>query len=338
MRPTITALAAASGLLAALTAAPGPSYAAGKPEVDVYNTTASESLVAPAATLTVRLPRKATSRVTVTWRTVDGTARSGRDYKRSSGKLVFEKGQRAKKIKVPIVDDEITEATEYFYVAIASRDARVTRKRASVSIIDDDIAPYTGDVAVTSRWEQEANGFYTLETWTLTFRPKLVMADLGTAWYDDGYGEWELSGSRVLEDHRPGADCRTMERETYSGEGDFFTEPHPDTDVSGRMGNLVVRSFFPQHAGNLGLTPELHVVVSGHTAGTSYSFDGESCVPSTYENEERFAVQEAFGKVRSDRRGKVLAFDHHDVEDNSSSEGLDTYRLDVVGELAALAD
>jgi hypothetical protein len=333
---TARAVTTATSVLAALTAVPGSAHAGARPEVDVYDTTVNETVLAPTASLTVRLAHKAKSPVTVTWRTVDGTARAGSDYVAKSGKVVFATGQRAKKIQIAVGDDNTPEATELFYVTFASRQARVTTKRATVSIIDDDVPAYTGQLAVTSRWEQEANGFYTLETWTLTFRPEMVPSFQGTAWYDMGFGEWELTGSRVLEDHRPGADCRVVEKEAWSGAGDFFTEPHPDTDVAGHTGNLVMQSFFPQHAGNLGLDPLLHVVVSAHTDGTEYTFDNGTCVASSYENEERFALEEAPGEVVSDGRGRVAVFDHHVFQDNSSSDGLDTYQMDVVGELAPI--
>jgi hypothetical protein len=322
--------------LAALSAVPGPAHAGARPEVDVYDLTVNETVLAPTAILKVRLAEKAKSPVTVTWRTVDGTAKAGSDYVAASGKVVFAPGQRAKKVKIAVGDDDRPETDEFFYVAFASKQARVTTKRATVSIIDDDVPAYTGDLAVTSRWEQEANGFYTLETWTLTFRPQFTPSFQGTAWYDDGFGTWELTGSRILEDHRPGADCRTLEKETYSGEGAFFTEPHPDTDVSGSVGNLVMQNFFPQHAGNLGFEPLLHVVVNGHSDGTQYVFDNGTCVPSSYENDERFALEEAPGKVVTDGRGRVAVFDHHVFEDNSSPRGLDTYQVDVEGELAPI--
>lgn len=332
MRPTVPALTAAGVLAVAGLAAP-PATAAPRPQVSVSDTTAGESPLAPNPTLQIRLERKAATPVTVRWRTADGTARAGSDYTARSGKVVFAPGERVKKVTVPVLHDVVPERTEYFYVTVTSRDAKVTRKRAAVSIIDDDLATYAGDLAITERWEQEANGFHTLETWTLTFRPFLVSANEGTAWYDDGYGEWQLTGSRVLEDRRPGADCRTVEEEVYSGRGTFFTEPHPDTDVSGTTGNLVLQAFFPQHDGNLGQKPNLHTVVSGHSDGTSYTFDGQDCVPTEYENEERFALEEAPGKVRSGR----VVFDHHVVQDNTTEEyGLDTYRLDVTGELAAI--
>ncbi len=349
MRRTVPTLAAVALTLclAATPAggqpAPAPSTPAepakpAKPEADVHDVTVNESWVAdPYATFTVRLARKPTRRTTVTWRTVDGTARAGRDYAAASGKVVLRPGQRTRTFAVEVLLDEETEATEYFSVALSSQQARLTRKRATASIIDDDLAPFLGEVQVQQRWEQDANGFHTLETWTLTLTPRLVAAGQGTAWYDNGFGEWQLTGSRILEDHRPGAECRTVEEETWSGEGVFFTEPHPDTDVAGITGNLVVEAFFPQHAGNLGQDPRLHVVVSGRTDGTSYSFDGESCVGTPYANEERFALDEAPAEVVRTRNGPVLVFDHYAADDRSTETELDLFEVAVVGELRAEA-
>lgn len=335
-----TARVAAAGLfLAALTAVPtggaasAAAQAAPRPEVDVYDTTVNESILSPTAVLTVRLARKAKKRVTVRWRTVDGTAIAESDYVADRGAVVFAPGERSKRVGIVVLDDGRPEQQEFFSVVFSSRQATVTRKRVAVSIIDDDVAPYGGEVVVSSRWEQEANGFYTLETWTLTMRPRLVPSNAGTAWYDDALGQWRLTGSRVLEDHRPHADCRVVEEETWSGQGDFFTEPHPDVDVTGPTGIVVLEAFFPQHAGNLGLDPKLHAVVSGHADGTQYSFEDGACVPYPYENEERFALDEAVGEVVKDGRGRVAVFDQHQTDDRSTEEELDLYQLDVVGEL-----
>ncbi len=329
---------AVAALTVALTAVPVPSQAAARAEVDVYDTAVNENGVSGRARLTVRLAEKATSPVKVTWRTVDGTAKAGKDYFAKSGKVVFARGQRVKTITVVTAEDDVPEATELFHVSFASKQARVTRKRATVTVIDDDVTTYTGRIAVTSRAESDVNGFYTLETWTLTFHPRLVPVFQGTAWYDDGHGFWELAGSRVLEDHRPGAGCRVLEKETWSGAGYFFSEPHPDSDVTTSVGNLVMQNFFPQHAGNLGTEPLLHVAVDGYADGTQYSFEDGSCVGTPYEQIRRFALEEAPGEVETDGRGQVPVFDHHVVEDNSSADGLDLYELEVEGDLAPMVE
>lgn len=340
MRPSRSArTVAALAALTAITSVPAPASAGARPEVAVYDTTVNESMVAERSPLVVRLAEKATSRVTVTWRTEDGTARAGNDYKAKSDKVVFEKGQLTKKIKMAVADDDRPEATEYFYVAFASKQARVTTRRATVSIIDDDAAQYTGDLTFSGRREVEANGFYTLETWTLTFRPELVPMYQGTQWYDDGYGYWSLTGSRVLEDHRPGAPCRTLEKEMWTGdEGEFFTELHPDSDVTTSTGNLVLQSFFPQYGDNLGFEPLIQVTVDALADGTQYSYVDGDCVASSYESVRRISTEgDVPGTVVASGRGRIVRFDHHVLEDNTTTDGLDKDEVWLLGDLAPKA-
>lgn len=339
MRPPLAARTTAITMVAAaLAAVPVPAQAGPRPEVDIYDTTVSESVLAPAASLTIRLSKKLKSRAIVTWRTADGTARAGSDYVAASGKVVFEKGQRARKIKIAISDDGNPEATEFFYVKVASRTARVTTKRATVAVIDDDVAAYTGELTASGRSETEGNGFYELETWSLNFQPELVPMFQGSQWYDNGFGTWRLTGSRIVEDRRPGAPCRTLEKEEWSGEGGFFTEPRADSEVTATTGNLVLGSFFPQYAGNLGFAPLLHVEVEVRADGTQYSSEDGHCVASSYDATRRISLDEQPGEVEAGGRGKTVAFDHHVLDDNSSSDGLDIYQLDVVGELIAKND
>lgn len=333
LSPVAPAVAAAA-VLATLTSLPEPAKAGIKPEVDVYDTTVNETVLAPVAMLTVRMPEKARTRVTVRFRTVDGTAKAGTDYVAKSGKVVLEPGQRAKTITIPVGDDDRVEPTEYFYVAFASRQARVTTKRATVSVIDDDVAPYTGDMVMAARTELEAEGFYTLETWELTFQPSLVPMYHGSQWYDDGFGDWQLTGTRILEDHRPGAPCRVLEKEEWSGQGVFFTEPHTDSDITGRTGNLVLENFFPQYGDNLGYEPLLHVTVQGHADGTQYSFEDGDCVPSSYQHDVRVgSEEEVSGTVVTSGGGRIVRFDHHVLEDNTTTDGLDTFETGLQGDL-----
>jgi hypothetical protein len=337
VRTTVTAVAVTLAL-AAPTVPLSTADAAAKPDVDAYDTTVSEFELAGPVRVGVRLSRKPTSPVKVTWRTADGSAKAGHDYVAGKGTLVFAKGQRTGSIGVTVLHDEVAESTELFDIKLASRTGRVTDKRVTVSIIDDDVATYTGELTISSRSEHDTGDFYTLETWTLTFQPRMLPVFQGTAWYDDGYGWWELTGSRIREDHRATADCRMMEKEAWTGAGSFFTEPHPDSDVGDHTGNLVLQNFFPQHAGNLGQDPLLHIAVDAEVDGTQYSLEDGSCVPSSYERIERVAMEEAPSEVETDGRGRVPVFDHHVLEDSSDESQLDTYQLDVVGDLAPMTE
>ena len=57
-------------------------------------------------------------RVSVRWRTSDGTASAGSDYEAMDSRVVFEPGERSKTIKVKTMEDDEAEAVEMFYVAL----------------------------------------------------------------------------------------------------------------------------------------------------------------------------------------------------------------------------
>ena len=53
-------------------------------------------------------------RVTLTWRTEDVTAVSGKDYEGGEGTLVFEHGETAKMIEIPVHNDLVSRRKLYF--------------------------------------------------------------------------------------------------------------------------------------------------------------------------------------------------------------------------------
>uniref|UniRef100_A0A3P9J6L0 Solute carrier family 8 member 4b n=1 Tax=Oryzias latipes TaxID=8090 RepID=A0A3P9J6L0_ORYLA len=98
--------------------------------------------------------------VKVDYRTEDGTANAGSDYEFAEGTLLFKPGETLKEITVGVIDDDIFEEDEYFYVHLsnprivghpevgaAPADASATPKAvlgdnhtATVTIYDDDHA------------------------------------------------------------------------------------------------------------------------------------------------------------------------------------------------------
>lgn len=331
MHVPVRALAATGLVLTALAAAPVPAaHSARQNEVYAYDTALSEASEIPIAQITVRLDRKPKAPVTVSWRTVDGTAKKGSDYRAGSGQVRFRPGQRVARFNVPIIDDLRPEGTEYFSVRLSSRAVRVKTPMVDVLVNDDDTGPYGGEIVATLRTELQANDFHTLETWTMTLVPHLRATQQGTAWYDDARGTWKLTGTRTVEDDRPEATCPTLSETVYSGEGGFFVEPRPDSDASGRNGNLVLQSFFPQHPGNLGLEPTLHVVVPATISETSY---GPDCEESHTNREELVTLPDLVGDVELTSHGAHVLFLEHVVRDDSTETEIDTYQLDVIGTL-----
>ncbi len=90
--------------------------------------------------------------VILVYQTLEGTAESGADYHSTRGALTFERGEIAKVIEVPVVDDGIDEPDETFTVLIGGAlNAELMRSVATATILDDDEAPVVevaGDVTV----------------------------------------------------------------------------------------------------------------------------------------------------------------------------------------------
>ncbi|KAL2079497.1 hypothetical protein ACEWY4_025241 [Coilia grayii] len=58
--------------------------------------------------------------VKVDFRTEDGTANAGSDYEFAEGTLLFKPGENLKEVTVGIIDDDIFEEDEYFYVRLSN--------------------------------------------------------------------------------------------------------------------------------------------------------------------------------------------------------------------------
>lgn len=54
--------------------------------------------------------------VCVDYKTEDGTACAGPDYEHVEGTLIFRPGEREKTISITIIDDEVFEEDEHFYI------------------------------------------------------------------------------------------------------------------------------------------------------------------------------------------------------------------------------
>lgn len=95
----------------------------------------------------VREGRDITCPVVIEYRTEDGTATAGTDYVGASGTLVFNPGDTQQSIKVQIIDDELFEEDEHFFVHLIDLKVQgqsthsiklMPPKIAKVLILDDD--------------------------------------------------------------------------------------------------------------------------------------------------------------------------------------------------------
>lgn len=91
----------------------------------------------------VRVVRRGdmSAEVTVDYETEDGSAEAGSDYVGKKGRLTFAPGVDEQRFKIEVIDDEVFEQDEHFYVRLtnASEPAVLaTPKVATVMILDDD--------------------------------------------------------------------------------------------------------------------------------------------------------------------------------------------------------
>ncbi|MGN6574350.1 MAG: Calx-beta domain-containing protein [Nocardioides sp.] len=100
----------------------------------------------------IALVRRVDHRVSVSYRTVPKSARSGVDFVAVSGRVVIPAGAKGRTVRVPVIDDALDESTEHFRVRIYDPvGASIVDPVGRVSIFDDDPTPTmsVGDVSIT---------------------------------------------------------------------------------------------------------------------------------------------------------------------------------------------
>ncbi len=109
------------------------------PLLYVDDTSGSEGGSTGVARFVVRLSPAATTSVTVNYATANGAATSPGDFTARSGSLSFPAGTTTRNVDIPVVDDNIAEATESFRLALASPSgAALGDSSATATIIDND--------------------------------------------------------------------------------------------------------------------------------------------------------------------------------------------------------
>uniref|UniRef100_A0AAR2KCA6 Calx-beta domain-containing protein n=1 Tax=Pygocentrus nattereri TaxID=42514 RepID=A0AAR2KCA6_PYGNA len=160
----------------------------------------------------------------VDYRTEDGTANAGSDYEYSEGTLVFKPGETRKEIKVGIIDDDIFEEDEHFFVRLlnlrvgdaegmfesdevgqAPKGRLVEPLVATVTILDDDhagiftfsdrimrVSESVGTMEVTVVRNSGARG-----TVILPYHTEPGSARGGGIDYEDTHGELEFTNDQT---------------------------------------------------------------------------------------------------------------------------------------------
>ena len=88
------------------------------------------------------------------WRAESGTALANRDYIAESGHLIFEPGQLQAHLDLQIIDDDIDEPLQNFFLLMSSDHIRIDPQPIELEIKDNDPAP---DLTMSETWVDEAS-------------------------------------------------------------------------------------------------------------------------------------------------------------------------------------
>ncbi|ROJ25382.1 Sodium/calcium exchanger 2 [Anabarilius grahami] len=177
--------------------------------------------------------------------TEDGTANAGSDYKYCEGTLVFKPGETRKDIKVGIIDDDIFEEDEHFFVRLlnlrvgdaegmfesddmdqAPKARLVEPLMSTVTILDDD---HAGIFTFTDRLVRVSESVGTMEvtvvrnsgargTVIIPYHTEPGTAQGGGVDYEDTHGELEFTNDQTTQTFQ----VRITDDEEYEKHENFF--------------------------------------------------------------------------------------------------------------------
>ncbi|KAM9319143.1 LOW QUALITY PROTEIN: sodium/calcium exchanger 2b [Pholidichthys leucotaenia] len=180
----------------------------------------------------------------VDYRTEDGSANAGSDYEYSEGTLVFKPGDTSKEIKIGIIDDDIFEEDEHFFVRLlnlrvgdaegmfesdevgAAPKARLVEPLvATVTILDDD---HAGIFTFSERMVRVSESVGTMEvtvvrnsgargTVILPYHTESGTAKAGED-FEDAQGELEFTNDQTSQTIQ----IRIIDDEEYEKHENFF--------------------------------------------------------------------------------------------------------------------
>jgi hypothetical protein len=132
----------------------------------------------------VVLSRKSTRKITVSYVTLNGTAKAGKDYTAKSGTLTFLPGTIKKVVKVATKEDALDEANETFFVKLRNPTrATILRAKAKAIITDDDALPI---VSIANNSAMESDDFPVPIEFTVSLSaPSGRTVKVDVAWGED---------------------------------------------------------------------------------------------------------------------------------------------------------
>lgn len=166
--------------------------------------------------------------VKVPFQTVAGSAKPGKDYRTTKGKLTLKKGSYGGSIWIPLVNDKVTEPTESFAVKFKDGDLYdLAEKKVTVTIKDDDkvvVKRWAGNITVHVTQHQVMNPTTIDEDWTFVAHLVLAPDQYRTSWFPTSASSWSLDGTHTVTGAN--ADCLDHpDHEDFHTTGRFMTNP-----------------------------------------------------------------------------------------------------------------
>nr|WP_317131464.1 Calx-beta domain-containing protein [Panacibacter ginsenosidivorans] len=130
----------------------------------------------------VSLSKAATQKVTVNFRTQNGTALAGSDYALTLGSVSFKKGLTQKVIKIIISGDRQVEPDETFTVELSNpKNAAIADGTATGTILNDDFSSLTTSPEITTGDNKPVKPNYTVKIWPNPVRDLLTVQLVGVS-------------------------------------------------------------------------------------------------------------------------------------------------------------
>jgi len=131
------------------------------PAISVPNASAAQD--AGSIVFTVRLSHRTSKRVTLRYATADGSATAGSDYSAVRGRLVFDPGQRVRRISVPLIKNSTPADDETLYVVLSHpTNASIAGSQAQGKILAHDLPAVFKARATLSQAPDAGTGEFTM--------------------------------------------------------------------------------------------------------------------------------------------------------------------------------
>lgn len=339
LRPTLLALLLAVTTVPAVSA--GSATAAGAP-----------ALQAPSAiqrweddgtvVIRVSLSKKAKGDVSVAYKTVDGSAKAGKDYEKRSGKVTIKKGRTTAKVTVELIDDRLVEPTETFKVVLSATGTKPSKKTVTVTVTDEDQTArnLTGTVTLDYQVRQtgdDVRGTDISFTMNLDLAPTIPGLE-GIEWRDLGTGTWTLSGSEYTNSPYPEDGCQYSHTTQWADSGTFYPGVHTGGPALGKA----ILNLFSYRPETKAETPVLDWWASAAGERTNYQADIDTggCVSTVSEYgilhrviwpSHLAGAPASYTGVNLGSRG--LSFDYTFTRNTPAAGGVSTETATVSGDL-----